>query len=61
MDSKEHTKVTLVRVKETKWKGIKATELGNGFKLFYTGADGRRNEVAVILNDEMNRGVVTVE
>ena len=33
---------------ETKWKGSKAKELGIDFKLFYTGADGRRNEVLVL-------------
>ena len=46
---------------ETKWKGSKAKELGHSLKIFYTGSDGRRNGVCVILNDEMNRGVLAVE
>ena len=40
-------------VQETKWKGSKARELGNGFKLFYIGEDGRKNGVGIILNDVM--------
>ena len=46
---------------ETKWKGSKAKYQGNSIKIFYTGSDGRRNEGFVILNDEMNRGVLAVE
>ena len=49
------------RHQETKWKGSKAKELGIDFKLCYTDEDGRRNAVCVILNDEMNRGVLAVE
>ena len=39
----------------------KAKELGNGFKLFYIGEDGRRNGVGIILNDEIKRGVLSVK
>ena len=48
-------------IQETKWKGSKAKELGNGFKLFYIGEDGRRNGVSIILNDEIKRGVLSVK
>ncbi|XP_069971543.1 craniofacial development protein 2-like [Penaeus vannamei] len=33
-------------VQETKWKGCKAKEIGNVFKLFYNGSNGKRNGVA---------------
>ena len=36
-------------------EGSKARELGNGFKLFYIGEDGRKNGVDIILNDEMKK------
>ena len=39
----------------------KARELGNGFKLFYIGEDGRRNGMGIILNDEMKKGVLSVK
>ena len=48
-------------VQETKWKGSKARELGNGFKLFYIGEDGRRNGVGIILNENIKRGVLSVK
>ena len=49
-----------ILVHETKWKGSKARELGNGFKLLYIGEDGRRTGVGIILNGEMKKGVLSV-
>ena len=57
MDFMERRKINIMCVQEKKWKGSKARELENGFKLFYIGADGRRNGVGIILNDEMKKGV----
>ena len=45
MDFMERRKINIMCIQETKWKGSKARELGNGFKLFYIGEDGRRNGV----------------
>ena len=42
VDFMERRKVNIMCVHETKWKGSKVKELGNGFKLFYIGEDGRR-------------------
>ena len=61
MDFMERRKVNIMCVHETKWKGSNVKELGNGFKLFYIGEDGRRNGVGIILNDEMRRGMVSVK
>ena len=47
VDFMEPRKVNIMCVQETKWKGSKAKELGNGFKLFYIGEDGRRNGVGI--------------
>ena len=55
VDFIERRKIYIMCVQETKWKGRKATELGNGFKLFYIGDNGRINGVGIILNDEMKR------
>ena len=46
---------------ETKWKGSKTREIGNGVQLFYIDEDGRRNGVGIILNDEMKKGVLSVK
>ena len=61
MDFMERRKVNIMCIQETKWKGSKAKELGNGFKLFYIGEDGRKNGVGIILNDEIKRGVLSVK
>ena len=38
-------KVGILCVQETKWKGSKARNIGDGCKIFYPGEDGRRNVV----------------
>ncbi|KAJ0175133.1 hypothetical protein K1T71_009274 [Dendrolimus kikuchii] len=47
-------------VQETKWKGMKAKEIGEGYKLYYSGRDGKRNGVGVILDSEWKKNVVDV-
>ena len=61
VDFMERRKVNIMCVQDTTWKGSKAKELGNGFKLFYIGDDGRRNGVSIILNEETKRGVLSVK
>ena len=61
VDVMERRKINIMCVQETKWKGSKARELANGFKLFYIGEDGWRNGGGIILNDEMKKGVLSVK
>ena len=62
VDFMERRRVNILCVQETKWKGSKVKELGNGFKLlYYVGEDGRKNGVGIILYDEMKRGVLSVK
>ena len=60
VDLMERRKVKIMCLQETKWKGRKARELGNGFKLFYVGEDGKRNGVGIVLNDDFKNGVLEV-
>lgn len=53
-------KVNILCVQETKWKGSSANELGEGFKLFYTGTKKRRNGFGIILEKELKEKVVSV-
>ena len=48
-------------MQETKWKGSKARNIVGGFKLFHHEADGRRNGVGVILEDEYAERVLEFE
>ncbi|XP_069993537.1 craniofacial development protein 2-like [Penaeus vannamei] len=57
----ERRRINITFVQETKWKGCKAKEIGNGFKLFYNGSNGKRNGVGIILNDDIKKGVLSVK
>ena len=39
-------------VQETNWKGSKAKEIGEGFKLYYYGICRARNGIGIILSKE---------
>ena len=45
-------RVSIAGVQETKWKGSKAKEIGEGYKMYYFGTSNNRNGVAVILERE---------
>ena len=60
VDLMERRKIKIMCLQETKWKGSKAKELGNGFKLFYVGEDGKRNGVGIVLDDELKKSVLEV-
>ena len=42
-------------------KGSKAKSIGDGFKLFYHDMDGRRNEVGIILKENLTKSVLEVK
>ena len=44
-DMMEQRNVHILCLQETKWKGSKTRNIGSGFKLFYNGADGRKNGI----------------
>ena len=54
-------KVDILCVQETRWKGSKARNIGDGCKIFYHGEDGRRNGVGVILKEDYIGRVLHVD
>jgi len=60
VDLMERRRINILCVQETKWKGEKAKEIGNGYKLFYYGTNNRRNGVGIILDPEMKKNVLEV-
>ena len=49
-------------VQETRWKGNKAKELGDGYKLFYSGANEQgRNGVGIVLSGEMKNALTEID
>ena len=53
--------VDILRLQETKWKGSKARNIGGECKLFYNGADGRRNGIGIVMREELAESVLEVK
>ena len=57
----ERRNVDILRLQETKWKGTKARNIGDACKLFYDGADGKRNEIDIVVSEELFESVLEVK
>ena len=60
-DMMELRNVDILYLKETKWKGSKARNIGGGCKLFYNGADGRKNGIGIVVREELAENVLEVK
>ena len=54
-------RVSIACVQETKWKGSKAKEIGEGYKMYYFGTSNNRNGVAVIQEREWHDKILKVD
>ena len=54
-DIMHRRKIMITCVQETKWKGSKAKEIGEGFKLYYHGICRARNGIGIILSNGRTR------
>ncbi|XP_063595885.1 uncharacterized protein LOC134772741 [Penaeus indicus] len=60
-DVMERRKIGVLCVQETRWKGNKSREIGEGCKLIYTGANNQgRNGVGIILDKKWRENLVHV-
>ena len=60
-DLMKRKSVDVLCVQETRWRGDKARELGDGYKLFYSGAnDQGRNGVGIVLSGDLKNSVTEV-
>ena len=57
----ERRNVDILCLQETKWKGSKARNIGNGCKIFYNGADERKNGIGIVLMEELAESVLEVK
>ena len=48
-------------VQETKWKGAKAKDIGEGYKMYFFGTSNNRHGVAVILEGEWHDKISQVD
>ena len=60
-DMMERRNVDILCLQETKWKGSKARNIGGGCKIFYNGADGRKNGIGIVLREELTKSVLEVK
>ena len=60
-DMMEQRNVDILYLQETKWKASKARNIGDGCKLFYNGADGRRNNIGIMVKKELVKSVLEVK
>ena len=56
-DMMERRNVDILCLQETRWKGSKARNIGGGYKIFYNGADGRKNGIGIMLREELAESV----
>ena len=56
-----HRRIMIACVQETKWKGINAKEIGEGFKLYYHGIFRARNGIGIILSKEWQDNILEIK
>uniref|UniRef100_A0A915I4S8 Endonuclease/exonuclease/phosphatase domain-containing protein n=1 Tax=Romanomermis culicivorax TaxID=13658 RepID=A0A915I4S8_ROMCU len=52
--------IDIACIQGTKWKGAKAREIGEGFKLFYNGERQTQNGIGILVSDQLRDSVVEV-
>ena len=60
-DMMNRRNVDILCLQETKWKGSKARNIGGGCKIFYNGANGRKNGIGIMLREELAESVLEVK
>ncbi|EYC43100.1 hypothetical protein Y032_0503g2638 [Ancylostoma ceylanicum] len=53
-------RIHVLCLQETRWKGSKAREIGDGVKLFYYGIEAKRNGVAIAVSEPLKEYVSSV-
>ena len=60
VDVMQRRKIMILCIQETKWKGKSVRKLGEGYKVYYTGENTRRNGVGIILHPDLQESVTEV-
>uniref|UniRef100_A0A914WDC8 Reverse transcriptase domain-containing protein n=1 Tax=Plectus sambesii TaxID=2011161 RepID=A0A914WDC8_9BILA len=59
-DALKNRRIDFACVQETKWKGTKARNIGDGYKMLYVGSTANRNGVAVIVSQPYHNSITDV-
>ena len=60
-DMMERRNVAILCLQKTNWKGSKVRNIGGGCKIFYNGADGKRNGIEIVVREELVESVLEVK
>ena len=60
-DVLKRRRINVACLQETRWKGTKAREIGEGYKFFYCGSDGKKNGVGIVLDNNLKESVMDVK
>ena len=60
-DMMKRRNVDILCLQETMWKGSKARNIKGGCKIFYNGADGRKNGIGIVVREELAVSVLEVK
>ena len=60
-DMMERRNVDILCLQESKWKESKARNIGGRRKIFYNGADERKNGIGIVLREELAESVLEVK
>lgn len=52
-ESFKKRRVDIACIQETRWKGAKARDIGDGYKMFYNGTRTNRNGVAIVVSERL--------
>uniref|UniRef100_A0A914W1M5 Uncharacterized protein n=1 Tax=Plectus sambesii TaxID=2011161 RepID=A0A914W1M5_9BILA len=54
-------RINIAAIQETRWKGAKAYNIGEGYKLFYTGNNNDRNDVGLAITKLYRDAIAEVQ
>ncbi|VDO87373.1 unnamed protein product [Heligmosomoides polygyrus] len=60
-DLMKRRRIEILCLQETRWKGAKAKEIGEGVKLLYNGEDTKRNGVKIAVTESLKESVAAVQ
>lgn len=60
-DTLKTRRIDIACIQETKWKGNKARDIGEGYKLIYHGVTSSRNGVGVVVCQQLRDSIVEVD
>ena len=59
-DTMTRRNIDIACIQETKWKGAKAREIGEGYTMFFHGYNTKKNGVAIVVGEKWRDNILEV-